>query len=229
MSRRPRYALAMSDEALDLVIFDLDGTLVDSLPDIAAALNHALATHGLQVQPTEVVATLVGDGILALAERALELQNNKSVSAHDLSQSIWHRYLTQPCVLTKTYEGIVQALETLKQRGIPVAVLTNKPGDVARLVLAALNLSEGFMAVIGDGDGFPRKPAPAALANLMALANARPERTLMVGDGVPDVQVAKAAGCIAVAALWGYSRRAVLLEQQPNFAVMSPWQILDLP
>lgn len=219
----------MSDEALDLVVFDLDGTLVDSLPDIAAALNHALTIHGLQVQPTEVVATLVGDGILALAERALELQNNTSVSADALSQTMWQRYLEQPCVLTTPYEGIVDAIEALKQRGIPMAVLTNKPGDVARLVLAALNLSEGFMAVIGDGDGFSRKPSPEALADLMARAKARPERTLMVGDGVPDVQVAKAAGCIAVAALWGYSRRAVLLAQQPAFAVQSPWQILDLP
>jgi phosphoglycolate phosphatase len=222
--------LAMSADPLDLVLFDLDGTLVDSLPDIAAALNHGLEAHGFPVLTTETVATLVGDGIVSLANRALALQpDNKGVTAEALSQSVRQRYLEYPCVLTKAYDGITETLEALKTRGVPMAVLTNKPGSIARPLLDALGMTSWFFCIIGDGDGFPRKPDPSALIDLMARVNAKPERTVMVGDGVPDIEVAKAAGCIPVAALWGYSPRALLLSQSPHYAMMAPSQILYLP
>lgn len=222
----------MSDESpepFDLVVFDLDGTLVDSLPDIADALNHALASQGLTPQPLEVVATLVGDGIVALAERALALQPQPaSLTGLELSKLIWARYIERPCVLTKPYDGILALLRTLQARRVPMAVLTNKPGDVARPLLEALGLTPFFMAIIGDNDGHPRKPDPAALVSLMSRVNAQPVRTVMVGDGVPDVLVAKAAGCVAAAALWGYTPRAVLLQAQPHNALMAPQQVLDV-
>jgi len=222
--------LAMSADPLDLVLFDLDGTLVDSLPDIAAALNHALMTHGFTALTTETIATLVGDGIVSLSERALALQpDNLGVTAETLSHSVGQRYLENPCVLTKPYDGILETLGALKDRGVPMAVVTNKPGNIARPLLDALGMSSWFIAIIGDGDGFARKPAPDALTSLMARVNAQPERTLMVGDGIPDVAVAKAAGCIPVAALWGYTPRAVLLSLEPRNALMAPQQILNLP
>lgn len=222
--------LAMSADPLDLVLFDLDGTLVDSLPDIAQALNHALVAHGFAPQTTETIATLVGDGILSLSEKALALQpDNLGVTADALSHSVWQWYLENPCVLTKPYDGILETLAVLKGRGVPMAVLTNKPGNIARPLVDALRMTAWFFAIIGDGDGFARKPNPDALINLMSRVNAQPERTLMVGDGIPDILVAKAAGCIPVAALWGYSPRAVLLSQAPHNALMAPQQILNLP
>lgn len=221
---------AMSADSLDLVLFDLDGTLVDSLPDIASALNFALEAHGFSPQTTETIATLVGDGIVSLAQRSLSLQpSDLGVTAEALSQSIWKRYLEFPCVLTKPYDGILETLAALKARGVPMAVLTNKPGSIARPVLDALEMTSWFFAIIGDGDGFARKPDPGALIDLMARVHAQPERTVMVGDGVPDVAVAKSAGCIPVAALWGYTPRAVLLSQAPHYAMMAPSQILYLP
>lgn len=218
--------------ACDLVVFDLDGTLVDSLPDIAAALNHGLQVHGLAPFSTDMVATLVGDGIVALARRALEAQPHPapvSPTAEALAQTVWEHYLQHPCVQTKPYDETIETLESLKAQGVPMVVLTNKPGNIARPLLESLNLLDWFVEVIGDGDGFPRKPDPAVLLALMERHRARPEWTLMVGDGVPDVQVAKAAGCVAVAALWGYTRKAVLLEQQPNYALLMPSQVLELP
>lgn len=216
--------------ALDLVVFDLDGTLVDSLPDIADALNHGLAAHGLAPLSIEVVGTLVGDGIVALARRALEAQPDApSLGAEELAHTVWEHYLQNPCVKTRPYPQIPGVLTTLQERGIPLAVVTNKPGNVARPLLGALNLLETFTDVVGDGDGFARKPDPAVLLHLMARHKARPEATLMVGDGIPDVQVAKAAGCVAVAALWGYTARAKLLEQRPNNALLEPEQVLELP
>ena len=222
----------MSDETpegLDLVAFDLDGTLVDSLPDIADALNHALGLCGLVPQPLEVVATLVGHGIVSLAERALAVQPEPaSLGGVELSKLIEARYLQRPCVLTKPYDGILRVLGALQARQVPMAVLTNKPGHVARPLLDSLGLTSFFTAIIGDNDGFPRKPDPAGLLSLMRGVNAQPARTLMVGDGIPDVMVAKAAGCVAVAALWGYTPRAVLLQAQPDNALMAPQQVLEL-
>lgn len=224
-----RYAAGMA-ETVDLVVFDLDGTLVDSLPDIAAALNHALQAQALTPLTLDVVRGLVGDGIVALAARALASQPvSAAIAPEALARGIWDHYLENPCVHTQPYPEILDVLAALTARNVPLAVVTNKPGDVARPLLSALNLLDSFVAVVGDGDGFARKPDPAVLLELMARHNAHPSRTLMVGDGVPDVQAAKAAGCVAVAALWGYTPRAVLLEQQPNNALLSPSQILELP
>jgi phosphoglycolate phosphatase len=222
--------LLMSTPLADLVVFDLDGTLVDSLPDIAAALNHALGSHGFSSLSVETIATLVGDGIVSLSQRALALQpDDFGITAEAFSQSVWQQYVANPCVLTKPYEGIVQVLVTLKDSGVPTAVLTNKPGNIARPLLDALGMTDSFFAIVGDGDGFARKPDPEALTHLMSKVNARPARTFMVGDGIPDLLVAKAAGCVPVAALWGYTPKAVLLSLSPDYALMAPQQIHNLP
>lgn len=216
--------------SLDLVVFDLDGTLVDSLPDIASALNGALEDQGLARLTQDVVGTLVGDGILALATRALAQQNAPSpVTAEELARAVWNRYVRHPCVDTRPYDEILDTLASLRAENVPLAVLTNKPGDIARLLLGSLGMDALFLEIVGDGDGFPRKPDPGALVHLMARVGAKPERTLMVGDGLPDMAVARAAGCIAVAALWGYTPRALLLERQPDNALLSPSQLLNLP
>ena len=215
---------------VDLVIFDLDGTLVDSLPDIAEALNHALLASGHTALPLDVVRGLVGDGIVSLAARALVAQKSpSSMEPEQLAQRIWDHYVANPCVHTQPYTEIPEVLAALKQAGVPVAVVTNKPGNIARLLLQALNMLDTFVSVHGDGDGLPRKPDPTSLLQLMAEHNAKPERTLMVGDGVADIRAAKAAGCVAVAAMWGYTARAALLVEQPNNALLVPSQILDLP
>jgi phosphoglycolate phosphatase len=212
-----------------LILFDLDGTLVDSLPDIAGALNHALAEIGRAPLDLAVVRTLVGDGVLRLAERALAEDGRATlVDAADLADRIRRRYEQQPCVASRLYPGIAEALAALVARDVRLAVLTNKPADVARALLQAIGVAGRFDAVIGDGDGFARKPAPVAALSLMARWNASPAQTLMVGDGVPDMQVAMAAGCVAAAALWGYTPRALLAAESPQFFLDSPGDLLPL-
>jgi phosphoglycolate phosphatase len=211
-----------------LVVFDLDGTLVDSLPDIAAALNHALASCGLGGLPLDVVRSLVGDGVEVLARRALTRQSaERTHDASAIARAIQRRYLEVPCVESRLYTGISEVLTRLAQDpGRRLAVLTNKPGDVARGLLEALGVATRFDAVIGDGDGHPRKPDPAALRSLASRLGASLSRTLVVGDGLPDLAVARAAPCASAAALWGYTPAAALRAESPTHELARPLDLL---
>jgi phosphoglycolate phosphatase len=210
-----------------LILFDLDGTLVDSLPDIAAALNHALRARGLQTLPSEVVRTLVGDGIVVLAERALAQQSTPpDVDAATLANEALAYYEQHPCVHTRLYDGILETLRALRPRHI--AVLTNKHGALSRTLLANLPVAEHLDAIIGDGDGLPRKPAPDAALSLVQRFGVSPTETLMVGDGLPDLAVAKAACIHSAAALWGYTPRARLEAERPDHVLRSPAELLGI-
>jgi phosphoglycolate phosphatase len=207
-------------------MFDLDGTLVDSLPDIAAALNHALSDVGLDPQPIDVVRTLVGEGVLRLAEKALALQPRPSpIDATALARAVVAFYTEHPCIETRLYPGIREILAGLRPRHL--AVLTNKPGDVARALLAALNIADAFDAIIGDQDGYPRKPAPEAAQALFARFHVSADRALMVGDGLPDLELARTAGCASAAALWGYTARQALVSAKPDYVLEAPSDLLE--
>jgi phosphoglycolate phosphatase len=211
----------------DLVLFDLDGTLVDSLPDIATALNRALGGVGLPPLPLDVVRTLVGEGVTRLAEKALA-HHGAPGDAAALAREVVDIYEARPCVETRLYDGIQPTLAALRQRGAHLGVLTNKMGRVARPLLRALALDHLFDAVVGDGDGHARKPAPDAALALAARFGTTPARTLMVGDGLPDLAMARAAGCPVAAVTWGYTERTLLEAQRPDFLVGAPAELLAL-
>jgi phosphoglycolate phosphatase len=217
-----------------LILFDLDGTLVDSLPDIGAALNQGLAALGRAPFPLDDVRSLVGEGVLRLAEKALARRPADAGAADPalaqvLADHVRASYRARPCVHTRLYPGIATLLERL--RADPdrrLAVLTNKPGEVTRPLLAALGIDQLFHAVVGDGDGHPRKPDPAAARALLARFGVSPAQALVIGDGLPDLQVARAAGCDAAAALWGYTPRADLAALSPSYLLDAPVDALAL-
>jgi phosphoglycolate phosphatase len=201
--------------AIDLVIFDLDGTLVDTAPDIAGALDAALAEAGVASPPVAVVKELVGDGARVLIARALTLARvDRDVDS--LLARFLAYYRDHVSDRSVVYDGVKDALETLASAGVAAAVVTNKPGDIARRLLADLGLVDHFRAVVGDGDGYPRKPDAAAANAVMALVGTRPERTVVVGDGVPDVRMARAAGSRSIAATWGYVAAERLAAERPD-------------
>jgi phosphoglycolate phosphatase len=212
----------------DLVLFDLDGTLVDSLPDIASALNGALGSAGLAPLPLDVVRGLVGEGVQRLVEKALVAQQAQHLDAAALTRQVVEIYTRQPCVQTRLYPGMASTLEALARRGARLCVLTNKVGSVARALVAALALGDTFDEVIGDGDGHARKPAPDAALALFRKAGVSAGRALMVGDGLPDLALARAAGCPVAACAWGYSDRATLEAQRPDFLVEAPADLLSI-
>jgi phosphoglycolate phosphatase len=210
----------------DLLLFDLDGTLVDSLPDIASALNHALGGAGLHEVPLDVVRTLVGEGVLRLVEKALALQQADRDAAA-LARQVVAAYSANPCARTRVFPGIEATLQELHGAGVRLAVLTNKVGSVARALLDELHMT-GFDAVVGEGDGYTRKPSPEAALALIGQFGTSPGRTLMVGDGLPDVAMAHAAGCPVAAVTWGYSDRAALEAQRPEFIVDAPADLIAI-
>src|SRR5262245_20191203 len=143
---------------MKLLLFDLDGTLVDSLPDIAGALNQALGARSLPPLGLDVVRGLVGEGVLRLAEKALAVAAEitpgaAGIDAVELAASVRDHYRAHPCVSSVLYPGVADALASAAASDRRIAVLTNKPGDVARALLAALGIAERCDAVVGDGDG----------------------------------------------------------------------------
>ncbi|HTZ70371.1 MAG TPA: phosphoglycolate phosphatase [Acetobacteraceae bacterium] len=187
-----------------LMVFDLDGTLVDSVPDIAAAVNRMLAARGLPPLTSDAVAAMVGDGLKPLIARAFAAVGATPDAA--AGDEYLADYESNVAVETRLFDGIPAALHALEQAGWRLAVCTNKPERAARLLLDALGIADRFSA-IGGGDSFAaHKPDPMHLQGTIAAAGGDARFTLMVGDHTNDVSAATGAGVRAVFAGWGYGR-----------------------
>ena len=206
---------------IDLVIFDLDGTLVDSAPDIAAALAATLREAGLRAPPLERVKSMVGDGARVLIRRALA-DAAATADEEALFARFMEHYRSGLCVGSRLYPGASEALDRLAAAGIAAAVVTNKPGALARPLLEQLGIAGRLSAIVGDGDGHPRKPDPGAARAILTKAGVAPARAAVVGDGLPDVQLARALGARAVAAGWGYVSPDRLRAESPDFVAAGP-------
>ncbi len=184
------------------LIFDLDGTLVDSVPDLAAALNRLLARRHLARFDDAAVTRMVGDGAAALVSRAFAAR----AVAEDTAAlpEFLADYTAHAAVATRPYPDVAEILAKLAAEGWRMAVCTNKPEVAARAVLGALGLDHWFVAV-GGGDSFPtRKPDPAHLLATLAAADGDPARAVMIGDHHNDVVAARNAGVASIFAAWGY-------------------------
>lgn len=190
--------------AFDLVVFDLDGTLIDSRADLAAAANRMLAGYGSRPLSTEAVSGMVGEGARLLVERAATAAGLDPVPADALDRFL-AAYAEALVVDTTLYEGVTEMLAHLAPH-CRLALLTNKPGTHTRATLALLGLADAFATVVGGGDGWPNKPAPDALCFLIDQAGVPPGRTLMVGDSWVDMATARAARCHAALAQYGFGR-----------------------
>jgi phosphoglycolate phosphatase len=182
------------------VVFDLDGTLIDSAPDLRAALNRQLARHALPpLSPAEVQA-MIGDGAKALVERAYAAYQRPAGPA-ELTDFLAD-YEANATVATRVYPGIEAALTAIQTAGHQLAVCTNKPAEATHIVLTALGL-EGFFPVVIGGDSTPyRKPDPRHLA--AALTALGTDEAVMVGDHENDMAAARGLGIPAIFAAWGY-------------------------
>jgi phosphoglycolate phosphatase len=192
----------------DAVAFDLDGTLADTAPDLAAALNHALTALGRKAVPVESVRHLIGHGARALLRRGLAATGEASEDLVEQGFPIFiDYYAANICAGTRAYPELEAALDALAARGVALAICTNKQEDLTRLLIGALGWRDRFQAMVG-GDTLPvRKPDPAPLHE--AIARAGGGRAVFVGDSITDADTAKAAGLPFVAVSFGFSDRPV--------------------
>jgi phosphoglycolate phosphatase len=189
-----------------LVIFDLDGTLIDSAPDLAVAINAMLADCGCAPLPVADVRRMVGDGVAMLVARALAARDCRPPQPAEAERSFMRHYESGATSLTTVFPGAAQALQALSAAGVPLAVATNKPARIATGILVDLGLAEYFARVIG-GDSLPfRKPDPRVVLALLEEFAARPESSLLVGDSEVDAATASAAGVPFVLMKHGYRR-----------------------
>jgi phosphoglycolate phosphatase len=185
-----------------VLILDLDGTLVDTVPDLNAAVNRLMASRGLAGFEFPETAAMVGDGIAKLVERAFAARG--LVPDATAVAELGRDYEAHAAVDSRLFPGVMETLRELGAEGWRFAVCTNKPEGAARVLLEALGLAP-LMAAVGGGDSFPvRKPDPAHLLATLAAAGGVAERAVMVGDHANDVVAARGAGLQCVFAAWGY-------------------------
>jgi phosphoglycolate phosphatase len=210
------------------VAFDLDGTLVDSAPDIGQALNSALRHAGLAGFDLDRVRAWIGDGPDVLIDRALlALGVADSVALHaELRRGFDAATLQAPLAHGAVYDGILPLLQQL-QSCWPLVVVTNKPSALARAVLAAGALLPHFATVYGADEAALRKPAPAMLQRAARALGLSTQELLMVGDSGSDLRAASTAGSPAAWAAWGYVA-AHALPFEPQWRVEHPSEVLDL-
>lgn len=190
------------------VIFDLDGTLVDSAGDITASINEVLVTRGLAPFPIETTLKFIGDGVDALVERAF-CARGVTFSSNELAKMIASYeliYGARLAISTKVYEGVVDIISELRTRGVGIGICTNKTEDKAISVVEALNLSKYVDVVIGARRGQPPKPSPIPLLKALQHFGLGAVDTVMVGDSSVDVECARAAGVAIIGVSFGYSR-----------------------
>jgi len=209
------------------IIFDLDGTLVDTAGDLHAATNHILTSVGRDTVPLSAVKTFVGFGALKLIERGLEYTGGVAHhSIQDLKNTFLNYYLENIAEHSALYPGGQDVLDTLKKKNIRIGICTNKPYALAVKLLQELNIIHYFDAITG-GDTFPyKKPDPMHLLNT-AHQTSNEGPYVMIGDSSPDILAAKSANIPVIAANYGYSDQA-LEDLSPDATITSLVALMDL-
>jgi phosphoglycolate phosphatase len=210
------------------VLFDLDGTLVDTIADIAAAMNHALIKYGYPARDEDAYRLLVGNGIRRLAYDALpETARNDSLAAIVSGEALQY-YAQHPADCAKPYPGMAAVIGELKRQKVKTAVLSNKPDEITQLVIAKLFNAELFDCVTGERPGVARKPDPESSWELLAALDRTPRQTMLVGDSEVDMETAKNIGCLPVGVSWGFRTANTIEKAGAALIVNRPEELLQI-
>ena len=210
------------------IVFDLDGTLLDTLDDIAISANFALKTLGFKEEEVLKYRYFVGEGVIKLFENifATSPQSNEVISqAVALFESHYAKQFNQN---TKLYEGVSKMLTFLQKRGFKMAILSNKPDSFTKMCALKYLRTWQFEVVFGAREGIPKKPHPQGALDVAEALHVKPEACYYLGDTMIDMQTATGAGMISIGALWGFRDEEELVFHGAQFLAKTPSEVIKL-
>ena len=207
------------------VLFDLDGTLSNTLNDLAASVNHALAAHGYPVHEVPAYRYFVGNGAYLMIQRALPENARDDANVKRLQETFLAYYAVHSQDTTGPYDGVTELVERLRREGYATAVVTNKPDAAAQDIVASM-FPGLFDVVIGQRDGIPTKPDPAMPHLVMDKLGVSPEECVFMGDSNVDILTGANSGAHAVGVLWGFRDREELLAAGAEDLIEKPDELM---
>lgn len=211
-----------------LVIFDLDGTLLNTIADLGDATNHALSSLSLPTHPIEAYTSMVGNGVRRLIERALPPEMRADAMV-DKTLAVFREYYDEHCAdLTRPYDGIPELLAELASRGVSMAVTSNKYQAAVTKIIAHFFPSVPFAAVLGNRPGVPTKPDPSIVFAALNICPTPKAKVLYVGDSAVDMETARRACVESAGVSWGFRPVAELKKAYADHIVSDPDEILTI-
>lgn len=213
---------------MQAIVFDLDGTLLDTLHDIADSANRALERERLPTHPRSEYRRFVGDGVRMLVRRALPSGREDEATISRVVEAYQEEYAVRWNVETQPYPGIAELLDTLASRNLKLAVLSNKPDEFTQLCVGHYLGRWPFARVLGHRPEWPRKPSPESALHLADMLETPPERCLFVGDSTADMLTARGAGMRPIGVAWGFQPAEVLSEAGAEVVLAQASELLAL-
>lgn len=210
------------------IVFDLDGTLLDTLEDLGNAANRVLTRKGFPTHDVDTYRYLVGDGAVMLINRALPEDKRNEDTIRVCVQAFREEYGQNWNVKTKPYDGVAEMLDALMAYGMKMAVLSNKPDDFTKRCVSEFLPNWAFEMVLGQSDSIPLKPDPAGAKKIAQCLNIPPSDFIYLGDTAIDMKTAVAAGMFPVGALWGFRTGKELRENGAQALINRPQELLSL-
>lgn len=210
-----------------LVIFDLDGTLINSIKDLGVATNYALKVNGFPEHHIDSYPMMVGNGVAKLIERALPEDCRNQQTIEKVRIDFKQYYDNHNTVYTRPYEGMGELLESLTEKGIKIAVASNKYETAVKEIVRQLFPNINFSKISGQLEGIPVKPDPSIVFSILSETEATKIETLYVGDSGVDMETANRAGVESIGVTWGFRSREELVAKNANHIVNKPIDILN--
>lgn len=208
------------------VIFDLDGTLLDTLEDLMDGVNHVLVARGYPQRSIEEIRQFVGNGLGKLIERAVPEGTSEEIQLQILDE--FRVFYTDHCrIKTGPYEGIMELLQYLKEHGFKMAIVSNK-NDTAVKELAKYYFADCIEVAIGEREGIRRKPAPDSVYEALRILGVHKEQAVYVGDSEVDRETAANAGLNCISVTWGFRQESLLRSLKPEYLIHRPEEVIGI-
>jgi phosphoglycolate phosphatase len=209
------------------VIFDLDGTLLNTLEDIACSMNTVLKRHKFPTHSIDTYRTFIGQGLAHLAKRAIQYHHNNGMSVDTIINELYIEYEKTLTRKTNYYKGISELLDELTSLNIPMAILSNKHDFLTKMLAQHYFQKWPFKIISGAKPDFPKKPDPFLALEILKNFGIKSEECIFIGDTQTDIETAIGAGMFPIGVLWGFRDRDTLLEAGAKLIVEKPSEILD--